>query len=294
MPLRDANAKLRTSLGFVSSLMGGLSLISLLTSGFKVGWVEPLRKVVEQYLVLTNTVRHVVEPYVVPAFNALAEAMNIRLLFGPRWPDVFLLMLIYLGSRVKSYMAGGKYVRAAAMLTISVATCITSAFFASSVDLETPFGVLAATSIPLLGFVAYDAVYACVGASLDHRRQGSWASEFKRHLLFSVPLVLLSLVLNLLLATVFARILRTPYQAFVLIFAIDYAVISGYWAVLSLKHAKQRQNRLLGESTSQRFWRSSATNVSLNVALVLFSAVLFMLLNAGLQAAGSDLSQLAP
>lgn len=274
--------------------MGGLSLISLVNSGFKVGWVEPLRKVVEQYLVLTNTVRHAVEPYLVPAFNALAEALTIKLSFGPRWPDILLLMLIYLGSRVKSYVASGKYVRAAVMLAISIAISIASAFFASAVDLGIPMGVLIATSIPLLGFLAYDVLYAFVGATLDRASQVPWVTELRRHLIFSVPLLLLSLLINMVLAIVFARLLRTPYQSFVLIFALDYAVISGYWAALSLNHAKQRHNRLLGESISQRFWRSSATNVSLNVALVLISAVSFMLLNAGLQPAGPDLPQLVP
>jgi uncharacterized membrane protein len=274
--------------------LGGLSLISLIDSGFRLGWVDPLRKVVEQYLVLVNTVRHAVEPFVIPAFAALAKALDLDLTFGPRWPDVFVLMLIYLGSRVKSYFAGGRYPRAVAMLAVAIAISIVSAFFASAVDLDAPSGVLVASSVPLLGFLAYDFAYACVGATLDRKGAATWVGEFRRHLLFSAPLVLATLTLNLLLASLFSGFLRTTYQSFVLIFAIDYAVISGYWAVLSLGYARQRENRRLDESTAQRFWRSSATNVSLNVALVLLSAIAFMLLNAGLQQAGPDLPRLAP
>ncbi len=274
--------------------MGGISLVSLISSGFNIGWVEPLRKIVEQYLIITNTVRYAVEPFIVPAFNAFAEFFFLKITIGPRWPDVFLLMLIYLGSRVKSYFAGGRYVRALAMLMLSIGICIVSSCFSSSVNLSNLQGVLVATSIPLLGFLVYDLVYGCIGATMDRRNQATWFHEFKRHLAFSVPLVIVALLLNLVLAMLFVKVFRNSYQAFVMLFAIDYVVISGYWAIMSLHHARQRKNRNLGESTSERFWRSSATNVSLNVALVLFSAIAFMLFNAGLQQAGPELPQLSP
>ena len=293
MDVRGANLRV-IGCSFVNSILGGLSLVNLISSGFMIGWIEPLRKVVEQYLVITNTVRHAVEPFVVPTFKALAEALNLTVTFGPRWPDIFLLMLIYLGSRVRSYIVSGKYVRATAMLANSLAISITSAFFASSVELETQVHVMLATSIPLLGFMVYDLIYACVGASFDRLGSSSWTAEFRRHLLFSTPLVLLAFALNLALAFAFAGALRTQYQSFVLIFTIDYALISAYWAFLSLRHARQRQNRMLGESTSERFWRSTATNVSLNVGFVLVSAVSFILLNGGMQPPGLELRDLAP
>lgn len=106
MTLRDTNLKLKKNVGYVGSLMGGISLLSLINHGFTIGWVDPLRRILEQYLVLTNTVRYVLEPCVVPAFKFLANVFSIRLVVGPWWPDILVLMLIYLGSRVKAYVAG--------------------------------------------------------------------------------------------------------------------------------------------------------------------------------------------
>ena len=297
MGIREANKrglKGLKSLGLVTSAMGGLSIVSLLSAGFSIGWAQPLRWVIEQYLVITNTFRHVVEPFIVPIFEILSELINIGISFGPRWPDIFLLMVIYLGSRVKSYLSSGKYLRALAMFAISTVISITSAFFASAVDLTSWQSVAIAAAIPLLGFLAYDALYAFVGASLD-RGRNSWLSEFGRHLSFSVPLLALSLLLNVALANLLmSKVGFTPYQAFVLVFTTDYLIISVCWAYQSLRHAQNRKNRTLGETVSERFWRSSATNVSLNISVVLFSAIFFMLGNAGLQAAGKEASLLFP
>lgn len=297
MGIREANKRglkgLKT-LGFVTSAMGGLSIISLLSAGFSIGWAQPLRLVIEQYLVIANTFRHVIEPCIVPIFEMLSDLISIEITFGPRWPDIFLLMLIYLGSRVKSYFASGKPFRAVTMLLIVGVISIVSAFFASAIELSSWQGVLVATSAPLLGFLAYDAVYAHVGATMD-RGRSPWLWEFKRHIAFSVPLLIFAFILN----AGFASFLVseggfTGYQTFVLIFTVDYLVISLYWAYQSLRHAQKRESRNLGESVKERFWRSSATNVALNVGIVLFSAIFFMLGNAGLQAAGMEASLLFP
>lgn len=294
MGIRKVNAKTYKRLNVVTSFMGGLSLVSLFNTGFNIGWVQPFRQIVEQYLVITNNVRYAVEPFIVPAFKALSELFAVNITFGANWPDIFLLMIIYLGSRVKSYISGEKYIRAGVMLMLSVGVCVVSSFFASSVNLNMPIDVFNATAIPLLGFLAYDLVYSTIGASLD-RGRATWLREFVRHLTFSVPLLLLSLFLNYLLANILMKTLgASPYQAFVIIFAFNYFVISLYWVLQSLHHAEKRENRLIGESVSERFWRSSATNVALNVGLVLASAISFMLGNAGLQSVGVEASQLLP
>jgi len=78
------------------------------------------------------------------------------------------------------------------------------------------------------------------------------------------------------------------YQTFVLVVAIDYFLISNFWAYKSFQHARNGGDRLIGETISERFWRSSATNVSLNVAIVLYSAIFAILVNAGNQIVGSE------
>jgi hypothetical protein len=99
------------------------------------------------------------------------------------------------------------------------------------------------------------------------------------------------LLLNLGLAVVFTgRLGASGYQAFVLIFFVDYLLIAVYWALRSHEHARRRENRNLGESVADRFWRSSATVVSLNVVIVISSAAGFMLGNAGLRAVGAEFS----
>jgi hypothetical protein len=76
------------------------------------------------------------------------------------------------------------------------------------------------------------------------------------------------------------------YQAFILLFLMDYALISIYWAIRSFQHALRQENRDWEESVWERFQRSSATKVAIYVGGTILSAVIFMLTNAGLREAG--------
>lgn len=275
----------------VGSLLGGISAVSLVSSGFQVGWVEPMKKILEQYFVITNNIRHITEPYVVPVFQAIAAAFEVQLSLGPNWADILLLMMVYLGSRLKAYAADGKYVRSVFMLLVSIAVCLICASFGASNDLQSWTDAFRSSAVPLLGFLAYDIVYATLGAALDRRAPVTWWNDFKRHLWFSVPLLAACASLNLLLIIFLVTSLGTSgYQAFILVFLVDYILISAYWLLRSVQSARRSENRDMGESVRERFWRSSATSVALNVAVVVVSAAAFMLSNAGLKAAGAEFS----
>lgn len=284
---------LSRNLGFIGSCVGGISAVSLICSGFNVGWATPLKKVLEQYFVITSNLRSLIEPYVVPVFQALADMFTIRFFFGPHWADILLLMMVYLGSRVKSYAAAGKHIRMVLMLLLSLAIALTSSFFGSFGNLSGWQDAFWSSVVPLAGFFVYDVIYSLVGATVDRKNTQTWGSEFVRHLTFSVPLLLIAASANFLLAYSFVLHLgNTPYQAFILLFLVDYVLVSAYWALRSFQHACKREERWMGETIAERFRRSSATNVSLNIAIVIASALAFVLTNAGLKAAGVGFSAL--
>lgn len=286
-------SRLTKNAGFVGSIVGGLSVVNLISSGFQLGWTAPFRKILEQYFVITNNLRGVVEPIVVPTFRLLAEAFDLHFSFGPHWTDILLLMMVYLGSRLKAYASDGKRVRAVAMLIISVAISIASSFFGSSMNLFSWTDAFQASAVPLLGFLTYDILYACVGAAFDRRGGVTWLHDFVRHLRFSVPLILICSCVNLLLtSSLVSKFNTTGHQAFIFAFLVNYVLISAYWAFKSLQHARKRENRRLGESVRERYRRSSATTVAVNVAIVVISAALFVLSNAGLKVAGAEYLQL--
>ena len=207
--------------------------------------------------------------------------------------DVLLLMMVYLGSRVKSYASDVKYVRMVVMLVLSTAIGISSSFFVAFANLTNWHDAFWSSIIPLLGFLTYDVIYSSVGASLDRRARVTWLDDFIRHLKFSIPLLIVAACVNFILAYMLVlNFQNSAYQAFILIFLIDYVLISTYWALKSVQHASKRENRIIGESVNERFRRSSATNVSLNVAIVVASALVFVIFNGGLKAAGVGFSQL--
>lgn len=290
MAVRNSNRfalKSLKGLGLVSSVFGGLSILSLVNYGFSIGWTQPFRWMIEKYLELTSSFKYYTEPYILPLFEYLTQNFFVEINYGANWPDIFLLMIIYLGARVKSYFSSGKIVRSISMLVLSIFISVLSAFFASSVNLSTWIDVAISVSIPLLGFLVYDLAYAVIGSSLDRRRR-PWFEEFIRHIWFSTPLLLITLLINVFLANRFISSFNFGlHQTFVLVFAIDYFLISTFWAYKSFQHAKYGGDRLMAETISERFWRSSATNVSLNVAIVLSSAIFSILVNAGNQIVGS-------
>jgi hypothetical protein len=179
------------------------------------------------------------------------------------------------------------------MLIISVALSLTCACFGTAATISGWADAFLFSAAPLAGFLVYDLIYAALGAALDRRSPASWPNDFARHLRFSVPLLFLCAVANFALALgLVVSGAATGYQAFILMFLVDYLLIAAYWALRSLQHARMRENRKLGETVSERYKRSSATAVSVNVALVILSAALFMISNAGLKAAGVEFSHL--
>jgi hypothetical protein len=270
--------------GIVGAVISSISAVNLLDAGFRIGWTEPFKLLLDQYVVISSTIRTLLEPSVVRALKLVADSLGIAISLSPHWIDIFLLMMIYLGSRVKAYAQEEKHPRAASMFLVSLIISLACSCFVSSVDLNGWSGVLVVTSSPLVGFLLYDLIYAATGSALDRQTRESWWHGFMRHLEFSVPLLGLCVAANLVLVFVLVdRMLLNAYQAFVLTFFLDYLIISMYWLRRGYSHASRRENRRLGEGVWERFRRSSATAVGAYVALVLLSASIFILGNAALR-----------
>lgn len=206
---------------------------------------------------------------------------------GVHWIDFLLLMMIYLGARCRSYFADEQYVRAAFMMSVAFLISVFFSCLGSAISIGSEKEAFFSSLFPVFGFLLYDVVYAAVGASLDRQTQDTWIADVLRHLAFSVPLILILPLLNYLaIFLLVSRMQVSSYGSLIIAILFDYLLISTFWAYKSRIHANKRENRRLGESVSERFLRSSATNVSLYVSTVILWAVLLFLGNAGLKTAG--------
>lgn len=288
-PQLKANQRLRRLITLTVTIglsgLGGLSLLSLIANGFSLGWAIPIYRVIQQYEIVVETIRELSGPLLEPLFDALAGVLHFNFDLASHWPDIVLMMFIYLRARIGSYFGGKKYIRACVMFLVAISICLITSVFASSIPLAGAYQVAVSASILLAGFFAYDVIYAFVGASLD-RGNRAWLMELWRHLSFSVPLLVGLLIVTLLLALITRGLGFTGYQSFVFIFCAHYCLISIYWAARAFRYAIAQENRRIGESVGERFWRSSATTVSLQVALALVVASVFFLASAGLVAVG--------
>lgn len=286
-------SQLSQNIGFVGSALGGISIVSLICSGFNVGWTVPLQKILEYYQTIMANIRAIFEPLFLPVLEQLAKFLNFQFTFGPQWTDIFVLMAIYLGSRVKSYFSVGKYVRAITMLLTAGFIALVSSMLGSTRAINWWSDAFLLSTIPLLGFLVYDLLYAFVGATFDRKARQSWFSEYIRHIGFSLPVLVLCFAFNGLMSYfLISHAGFTGQQTVILTLLTDYCLISLFWAYKSWVFSSNRLNRSPIENTMQRFLRSSATLVSINVAIVILSGLIQLLFNGGLIVFGAATSSM--
>jgi hypothetical protein len=86
--------------------------------------------------------------------------------------------------------------------------------------------VFISASLPFIGFLAYDVVYACVGASLDRGAGVSWRKEFLRHMRFSSPLILICLSIGLFLSFIFIQVGEVDVEkAYLFTLLVNYCIV---------------------------------------------------------------------
>jgi hypothetical protein len=279
--------KILKNSGFVGSAMIGVSLVSLIDSGFSIGWAHPIDKILDQYHTIMINAEYILRPSLQLILDAVNRIFRVDLNFSDNWSNVFVLMMIYLTSRIKSYVSQAKYIRSVFMSVISIFICVFCSMDYYKLDLKSYISIWIASCVPLFGFLIYDVLYSMTGSAFDRRGGSSFIDDFLRHIKFSTPLLILCSICGLSISFIFMQYLNIDGdKVYVIIFSVNYFLISAYWFYMSFRHAVKRENRNLGESIGHRMARSSATNVALNVGIVLFSAIVFILGNAGLKVAG--------
>lgn len=281
------SARIKRNVGFVGSVMLGLSLVLLIDEGFRVGWAGPFKKIIYQYENIIENIDYLVEPFAKIFVESLSKITKFRLELREEWANIFLLSFIYLGSRIRSYFVDSKYFRSAIMggiaCFISLAVCIDLGD-----ELDSGYRYLIFVSMtPIAGFALYDLIYAIVGSYFDRRAGESWGRDALRHMKFSMPAIPICAILCAICSYISFYILNLSYQqSFIVCLIITYCTLSIFWLTMAYLHASKRENRRLGESIYLRMQRSSAANVGLNIGIVVFSAAVFILGNAGLKSVG--------
>jgi hypothetical protein len=97
--------RLLKNAGIIGTAMMGISIVSLTNDAFRIGWVAPAKKILEQYILIRESISGVVSPFIIDVLSVVRDLFNIRLTLSPNWADLLLLMMVYLAARVKSYIS---------------------------------------------------------------------------------------------------------------------------------------------------------------------------------------------
>jgi hypothetical protein len=279
--------------GVISIILGVVSVVMLLNDAFNIGWVSPLRRILEYYLWAKSVSVDLLEPFIFDVLNWLLRWTDFNWQIRGHWSDVLILMSLYFSARAKAYWSAGLTGRAIFRVVFGVLIALVFSVASGLIppaDARTNF-ILATT--PILGILMFELVDSAVSATVSRKEGLSWAENFFRYMKFGGPVLLLGI--GLVAATCYYAQNTAMASSSVLglsallLFAI---LLTIYWAVRGLAHSIIPENRNPGESVFHRFKRSSNTHIAYAMALTLSGAILWVTMNAGLALIGLEQSTL--
>jgi hypothetical protein len=212
----------------------------------------------------------------------ISELLRLDVVISPHWGDIFVLMTLYLGARARAYWEAGARQHAAMRVLLGLII----AFFCSVLaglwagdGLLVDLGIVITVTLGLLSFDLLDALWA---SAMYRPSEGTFSSEFKRYLGFSLPTYAVAagaLVVCLFLVLVGA--LPASVRLALAFFPLLALSLIVYWATRGWHHAGEIQFRRPEENRWARFLRSSTTRISSIMLTVICGAILFFAMNAG-------------
>jgi hypothetical protein len=275
--------------GAISIVLGVVSVVMLTNDAYNIGWVSPLKRMLDYYVWAKSVSIDLLEPLITYGIRWILRWTDFDWRLQAHWSDVFVLLSLYFGARAKAYWSAGLVARAIFRfglgILIALSFSVASGLF-PPVSARSNF-VMAST--PVLGILMFELIDSGVSATLFRKAGLSWTQDFYRYLKFSVPVLLIGI--DLVAATCYfaqdtwmARSSALGLSA-LLLFAV---LLTIYWAVRGFAHAAIPKNRDSGESILERFSRSSNTQIAIAMALTLGGAVLWIAMNAGLALVGME------
>lgn len=180
--------------GFIGTLVGISSVLSLIDTSAKVGWAPVVGKAIEFYQAQKLIILDPILPFAERLANIIVELFEWGFALQPSWSDVFVLLALYFGSRARSYWSAGLKRRA---VFRAVWGFLVGLVFSVGAGLVPPDGTYSSVLVMLVvlaGLFVYD-VFDAAWSATFHRLEGlSWCREMGRYLAFGMPIILLGLL----------------------------------------------------------------------------------------------------
>jgi hypothetical protein len=143
--------RIASVLGVAASM---LSVVLLIRHGFEIGFVTPLRIMLEFYNQWAEFLFGWTEPFVKNWLAELRSFLKIDLHLYPHWKHVFIPMWLYFSANVRGELKKGRKYLAVANVIWGFVLALVSSFAAGTVDLNNPN--LLYLVFPMIGLLLHD------------------------------------------------------------------------------------------------------------------------------------------
>lgn len=256
-----------------------LSLASLIFQGFELGVSAPIAAMLAFYETILNAALGWAEAPLA-AFAGLASSwIGVNLHPAPEWKHIFVLVWLYFSTDARSSFMQKSAVTGVATLLFGALVSLAAVAASGGGGGSGVSDILWAIGVPLAGFVLH-AVIESVLTTIFYKEAGrSVAQSMRYYFMTEVLSAFVASVGAILIAMLGALHLSASWAAIAAL-AGFVIVRGGFWLARGLyigvtDHAP-------GESWVRRFARSGSGQFGILIFSVVFGALLFVALNAGL------------
>ena len=264
---------------FFFNILGALSVLLLFDRATNFGWVSVIDVILSYYEFIKNFILSPIKPVALAIIKALSGFFQFELNLLDHWSDVFVLVTLYLGARMRSYWNSGMKRRA---IFRAIWGAIVGLLTGIGAGIIQPFSVvenLEIVAIVVAGLAVFDIIDAGWAATF-HRKAGlSWWQDWVRYAKFSMPSILLGIVFVILVYFTYPRWaaswIEVPGIVAVLVYSILLAL---YWLYRGFKSAQSWEKKGTGY---EKFIASSNSQIGILMLRSLGAAGIVVLFSAG-------------
>lgn len=264
-------------------ILGSLSLVLLINHAIKVSWVDSLQRVLDYYNNLKKAILWPLESLLHDFLGYISKFFQFQITLLPQWSDVFVLLFLYFGARVRAYWDAGFRKRALFRFFWGLVIAISTAVIGGILPLTGLVSSAALTVVTLLGITIFEIGDCACSATFSRKAGLTWREDFKRYAAFGFPPIIIGVAV--LLSGVLVTGIYFPNQRHllgVILLFILIVIFAFYWLLRGWQFAGDSSLREIGESQWDKFKRSSNTRIGTVMLGTIAGTLIFLLLNAGL------------
>ncbi len=209
----------------------------------------------------------------------------VRWLFGwvefslqPTWREVFLLMMLYLGARTRSYFYAGMFGRAWFRVALSFGVSLGSAVVGGLIIVNDALSNFWLAVVPMIGVALFDAVDAFVSAIFRRKEGYTLLADFLRYWTFAAPASALGIVWAAIACYGLRQDPLSESYALAMLVLFGFALmLAAYWFIRGMLHYLNAANRTEGNSLIASVKTSSTTYISTQLSVAIAGSILIVM-----------------